>query len=420
MEEFYDMLLFIGILLGTLAFFICFWQESFQKQIVRMVVSDFLNQVATNGSISLEDYEGFLHQVSKINRNYKVELTYHGVIEEPCYALLSKEELEQYYLSRNVREECSLPLYEQEQEVISEEWKLQKETNSSILAAGGEQYIPLPESGGALEVEAVRKQQRVYEGEELITLCFVQTEQGAAYVEAEPIRAEESGVVELVILLGDVITCAKVEVLCYPRQRVCAEGHMYRNTEEMILTEEGGGEVICPICSIVPVEIVCNCQTLLQKVGEEFLPERVWLTAKFMDGTEEKITPESEEWLDDFDKNFCGLQLVTVQYRGVQTQLVVVTEGKLCLNCGAVCGGRYYADYIQFPYCAECMSKVALFTGEVFTTEYKKNAEEIVADMDSTGQFVMKRDDYLTVLIKKGEIYSMAQQCRIKKNEGGT
>ena len=420
MEEFYDKLLFVGILLGALTLFSHFWQETYQKQVVRMLVTEFLERVAAEGSISVEEYEGFLHQVSRINRSYEVELVYHGITEEPCYALVSEEQLEQYYLSRNVRKKVELPLYEPEQETVSDEWKLQEETNGSLLAAGEQQYLPLPEPNDSFKIEAVRKIQQVYEGEELITLCVVQTEQGLSYVEAEPVSVEESGLVELTVLLGDTRFYAEVEVLCYPRQRICDKGHIYRNTKEMILTEQEGGMIVCPVCNIIPKKIVLNCQNLIQNAGEELQAESVWLTVNFQNGSEVKITPDSEGWLDDFDENFTGLQAVTIQYHGVQTQLIVVTEGNPCRNCGVKCEGRYYLDYELFPYCVKCMSKVPLFTGEVQSVEYKQTTGEIVESLDREGRFAMERNDFLAVYVKDRRNYIMAEQCRIRKNKGGT
>ena len=419
MEEFYDKLLFVGILLGALTLFSHFWQETYQKQVARMLVTEFLERVAAKGSISEEEYEGLLDQISRINGNYEVELVYYGITEEPCYALVTEEQLKQYYLSRNVRRKEELPLYEPEHEVISDEWKLQEETNGSLLAAGEQQYLPLPEPDDSFRIDAVRKTQQVYEGEELITLCIVQTEQGLSYVEAEPVRVEESGIVELTVLLGNTRVYAEVEVLCYPRQRICDKGHIYRNTKEMILAEQEGSMIVCPVCNIIPKEIVLNCQNLVQNTGGELKAEEVWLTVKYQNGSEVKITPDSEEWLDDFDENFTGLQAVTIQYHGLQTQLIVVTEGNPCRNCGTICEGRYYTDYELFPYCVKCMSEVPLFTGEVRSVDYKQAMGEIVETLDREGKFAMERNDFLAVYIKERRNYIMTEQCRIRKNKGG-
>ena len=416
-EELHDMLLGIILLVVALCFYTSYWQEEFRIRYAGMVVDDFLCKVAAKGSVTIEEYETLKMRISEISTRYCVELMCHERKMEPCYALIPKEQLEKYYSKRNVRkkkvfdEDISDELFEE-----MEQEKLQEETNASILSST-EQFLPLPQLGD-ITVEAVRKKQKVYEGEELITLCIFSSEQGSCYVEAASMVAEQTGTVELVVEIEGRTYYAEVEVVCYPREKICIHGHKYPNTKERIVAEEEGEEMQCPLCERIPVNMECNTVLAYHRIGQKLSKEQVWLKVLYMDGHEEIITPDSKEWLDDFDEEFCGLQSVTIQYRGVQQQVVVITEAEPCLKCGKLCEGKCYADYQAFPYCVQCMSEVPLFTGELYETEIQKNESVIIQSLKQEERFCMEKGDFLTVHIRRGKDYVFMKQVSVKKRRG--
>ncbi len=199
LEEWFDTLLMLCFLFSSLVFSFYFWKEQYHFRCTEMVVKEFLDDCCIEGKVSIGDIDILLNQIHKIDSTYQVELTYTGTKLEPCYAKIPKEQLESYYFQRNIRKE--IVLTSQELDVLEEtiEDKLQEETNASILAAGKGQYLPLPKEETIFSLTAVRPEQKVYEGEPLITLCLVNSEDGNYYIEAEPVVATKSGMISMVV-----------------------------------------------------------------------------------------------------------------------------------------------------------------------------------------------------------------------------
>ncbi len=414
MGELFDTLLFLLFLFGMLTGFCMYWREAYETRCAELLLTEFLENAAKEGGFSLEEYEALQQQLYRWNEAYTLELYCRKTELEPCYAMLPEEVLEAYYMGRNVRQEITLECtMVQIEEEDAESMRMQEETNESILAAGAGQFLPLPEEGTVLWAEAVRKVQHVYEDEEVITLCIIHSENGNYYAEAEPVKAEQSGEVLLTVVVGERTETAAVELICYPRKKLCENGHEYVNSRQVM--EKGE----CPYCCLCPEMAESNTAALYCALGQPLPAEKLWLTVTFPDGHEELVTPENPGWKDDFDRNYCGIQTVTIQYGGVEEQMVVITETAACKECGSGCTARYYTDYTAYPYCTECMSKVPLFTGEVKELECLVTFGQIITVLDQKGWFLMEKGDWLTAHLKKhGVVISRLQSPSRKSRKG--
>lgn len=410
MEELFDTLLLTGLFVGLLFFFQDYWRNAYQIRCAETVMEEFLAGVSAEGKITLEAYETLVQNIEKINSAYEVEIILTETTLYPCYDRVSKEQLDQYYAARNQRKIAEfLPFEVVVEEEPAEKLCLQTETNASLLAAGGEEYLPLPGEETVLQPEAVRNRQEVYVGEPLITLCKVTSAEGSYYVEAEPVTAMESGIIMLEVDIGFEKQSVPVEVVCYPRKVMCANGHEVVNTGEIIEIYQQTGQIACPYCNVIPGRLECNTAFLSKQTGECLREEEVWLTVTFLDGHVEKITPAHEEWQDSYDETYCGLQNVVIQYRDKQETLGVLTENGVCKQCAGACNERCYADYMAFPYCTACMSEKVLFTGKVFEEETELGTKELVAFLDEDGEFILKRGDYVQGRIVSDGLMSVLQ-----------
>lgn len=419
LEELVDTLLYLVLIIGLLIFFICFWRDSYQVRCAEKITNDFLYEISAKGGISLEKYEGFINNLFRINADYEIELGYAEYGLRPIYACVPTEQLMQYYLSRNIRKEMEFSCYEVN--VVQEaqnRLRLQQETNATILAAEEKLYLPLPEEETVLSVEAVRKYQEVYEGEELITLCLVSSEEGYYYVEAEPCYGVASGQILLEPMVEGENYSVPVEVICYPRVVTCVNGHEVVNTATVLDNILQSGKVDCPYCELLPAYVVCNTEVLMKKSGTKLTKEEVWLNVKYLNGNTEIITPESLDWQDNYDENYCGLQRVTISYRGENTTITVITENDVCSNCDKSCNGRSYEDYIAFPYCVACMSEALLFTGEVYEEEQIHSHNELLALLDAEGAIVLQAGGYVTIRLSKKGVTKVLLQQKIKRDGG--
>ena len=412
LEEWFDTLLLLFFIFASLLFSFYFWKEQYQLRCTQIVIDEFLEKSCVEGKISKEEVELLLNQIRKIDNAYSVDVIYTGIELEPCYAKLSKEHWDRYYWKRNVRKE--MVLVSQQINIPEEKIddKLQEETNASLLAIGKEQYLPLPKEEEVFSVIAVRPEQRVYEGEELITLCLVTSSEGIYYVEAESIKAISSGKISMLVNVNDIQMYVDIDVICYPRELICDRGHTFANTKERIQQQEQTGEdVVCPVCEELPTKISCNTSTIYLKTGESLLESSLFLEVTYLDGHIEKIFPSELGWEDNYDSNFCGLQNVTIQYGQLQTMVVVISEGRNCEQCDKICIGKCFEDYIAFPYCTTCMSEQLLFTGEVYEELFRMNLKELVHFLEEEKQLFLKKGERVMVEVKKEK----ASICIVEK-----
>ena len=409
MEEMFDTFFYIGTVVGFLIFFLCYWNENYQRRCAELIVQEFLDEVSAGGIISLELYEYLVQSINKINTSYEVEVSYSTYNEEPVYAKIPEGKIREYYLNRNIRKNIVLQEVVKENDTMSvETLRLQKETNASLLAAENGGCISLPEDGGVFRIEAVRAIQKVYEGEELLTLCRVISEDGNYYVEAEKCYGTVSGRVNLKVWIGTEYREVPVEVVCYPRIVCCENGHEMANTDDVFRAVQSGEEPRCSLCREVPKELTLSTSILPRKTGTKLTGEELWINAVYQDGSWKQIYPENQEWQDNYDENFCGIQSVVIRYRNAEATLLVLSENDSCMQCGKECNDRSYGDYIKFPYCVVCMSQMALFTGNTVQEETIVSDKEIVSMLDNVQKLVLNFGDTVKVRILKNR-----RQCSL-------
>ena len=421
LEEWYDTLMYIVVIFGALVFFLWYWRAEYQVRFAEIVLQEFLVEVSADGTITLEDYVELTENLEKINPGYEVEIKGIKRRLHPVYAVPAKENLQEFYMKRNRRAEVILtdyqPLIKEETEELL---KLQEESNATIMAAHNQNYLPLPNEEGGLKIEALRPYQEVYEGEELITLCYVSSGKGSYYAVAESQKATGSGSVLLQLRTEGNDYEVPVEVVCYPRKLICGHGHKVVNSKQVLAEYRKTGRVKCPYCEVLPVDIVSNVAVVQKKTGTALTKEDVWTTVTYLDGHTEKITPDSADWQDTYDPYYCGIQNVTIHYRGKEERITVISDNGVCQACGKSCNERCYKDYIQFPFCTTCMSKVPLYTGKVYEEELWISGGEILACLDKTDMFHFQIGDFITVYLKDGKRYvALLEKEILQTGKGG-
>lgn len=410
-EEMVDFLLLLGILAGFLLFFLLYWKDSFQMQYAEMEVNTFLTKARTEGKITSEMLDELIRRVNEISSSYELDISCREYQTRPVYDRMSSSVLAQYYMERNVRKKqekgTETPWVVEED---AGKLKLLQESNDTILA-GNSEYLPLPSTEGVKEIKAVREQQKVYEGEELITLCLIRYEDGIGYAEAEPVKAEASGTVFLHLVLEETSYQIPVEVECHPRYVTCTYGHQIVNSMDILLEAEQTGVIGCPYCEAIPESLQANTAFLNRKAGKALSEEELWVTAVFSDGSSKLITPQDNDWQDDYDENYNGIQTVTISYHGTETNVQIFSENGRCMQCGGSCEGRTYTDYAAFPYCTDCMSQVTLFTGTVYEEEIVTEYPVLQSVLEEAKEVLLNKGAYLCVRIcQNGKIRSLYQE----------
>lgn len=415
MEKMWDTLLYVVFLIFLLFFFLFYWKNAYQFRYAEIVLQDFLDSTATTGQISLDAYEGVRKQIYRIDPDYTLQIICKQYELLPVCDLIARETLEEYYMGRNCRKECKFEAYEAEPEQEKEEeLRLQMETKEQILAAENKDYLPLPSEEDVLKIEAARPYQKVYAGEKLITLCRVYSKEGVYYAEAEERVAEESGLFFLKLTLAGEEHKVPIEVDCYPRSILCKNGHKVVNSRRVLEEAEKTGVILCPYCSMLPDSITAEKTVLNKKTGEKLNSADLELVVRYKNGTTGIITPETEDWQDDYDENYCGMQKVTVRYRGKETCFVVLTENENCILCQNPCNDRSYQDYQKVPYCMQCLSEMTLFTGQFYEEERLMGMQELYSAWKDNGKMCLKRGDFVMVcLSKKGYETILQREVRI-------
>jgi len=409
--EWYDAMLYVLFVSGLLIFFVCHWGGEYRLRCAELAIHDFLDTVSAKGKIDREMYEDLTERIHNACAGYDLNIDTIGYVLRPVYDYVSEEKIVDYFMDRNIKKDKELQKWQQESEdADSELLCFQTESNASILAAEQAVSLPLPENIVAEVMEAVRPAQEVYEGEEIITLCKVISEGTMYYAQAEPLRAKDSGMLELRIILNGEEYFVPVSVRCHPRHVVCGNGHKVINTKEIIEETKVTGKFSCPFCARIPEDLVSSTAFIRKQTGKKLTAEDLFLTVTYMNGTTEVITPESEEWQDTFDETYCGMQTVYVSYRGMKVSIMILTENETCKKCGNDCNERSREDYDIFPYCTECMSEMILYTGEVFEEELRMKMDEILVFVESGGLDLKKGDFTVVQLLDNGKIVSMLQK----------
>lgn len=417
LEEWYDTLLYLGLTVGLLCFFLLHWESECQIRMTEAVIDEFLTKASMNGKITKEAYEILIANIDKINSDYDVNVICRKNLLQPVYAPVSEEELFEFYISRNVRKEVLLKEYDIfVEEEPAEGLKLQEETNASVMATTNNEYLPLPDEEIGWKAEAVIPCQEVYEGEELVTVCCVKSSGRAYYAIAEPVQAKKTETVLLELKLQEKRFTIPVEVVCHPRIVQCDKGHQVVNSRKVLEKYKATGRIGCPYCEVIPEYVACNKNVLMKKTGVDLNAEELWILVTYLDGHTEYVTSESPEWQDTYDKNYCGIQQVRIQYRGKETEVLVISENNGCQQCGSECNERYLTDYLIFPYCITCMSKVPLFSGKVVEEEAWIKNEELTEMLLKMGEVPLKMGDYAEVYVSKKSAYVTNIQRKIRKD----
>ena len=415
LEDWHDTFLYVFAVFGLLGFFLSYWTGEYQNRYAELLLQEFLSNVAVTGKITVEEYENILFNISEISPVYEVGIGCTEYEQKPVHALFSKETLSEYYLSRNVKREKEF--YKYEPDVIEENPELlclQKESNGQILASVHSQ-LPLPRESLALEIEAVKPIQRVYCGEDLITICHVVSAEGEYYAEAQPIQASSSGIVYLKLELGCEEYQVPIQVYCYPRIVYCENGHTIVNSEERLTDESNICSKQCPYCAVLPLYISCNKELLLKETGTVLTENDISISVVYMNGTVAEIFPDSLEWQDSYDENFCGMQEVSVKYRGKEDYFHVITSNTSCHNCGGQCNERCYEDYVKLPYCLDCLAERELFSGWMYE-EIICSSEELLAYLDVNVEKCFSRGALVRMYLKKKNGYVVLLQEIVKQD----
>lgn len=411
LEELFDTLLFFVGVLGILIFFLLYWKSSFQIRYAEVVLQDFLGKIAVTGKVTKEDYEGLQRSLYEIDTSYELKMQWFQYEEQPVYSLISKDELSGYFKERNnikpvVLKEYTQPLLQGPEE----ELKLQTETNASVLAAVQQDYLPLPVENKEIEISAVRPWQEVYVDEKLITVCKVISSDKSYYVEALDVIAKESGETNLDVVVEDVVYKVPVQVICHPRTVQCENGHTVLNEKEIINERKQTGKISCPYCKELPERISCGISELRLKTGEELAGSNIEIEVFYADGSTGYITPESKEWQDNYDKEFCGKQIVTIRYRNAETQIVVISENSNCNQCGKECNDRCREDYLDYPYCLDCLADLYIFTGQIQVKEKIIAGKELLSLLDKESEILFSRGDFIMLEYGKGRNKTVLQR----------
>jgi len=412
MEQWFDTFLFLVMLVGMLIFFICFWRGEFQIRYAEAIALDFLTEVSVKGKITQENIEVLWRNLGNVSMDYSVILEGTKYINEPIYTQIPQEYLSKYFTERNRKKQVTFQEYKlQIYEESIEKLKLQKETNLTLLAAENTGYLPLPGDKIEWNAEAVCPVQEVYEKESLITLCRVSSEKGNYYAEAEPFFAEQSGVVHLNLQLGEKNYQVPIVVICHPRTIQCCYGHEVVNTEMLLKEYKLTGKVSCLYCRELPKQIIVDNPIIYKKSGSRLNGFEVSLLVEYMDGHTAIITPDSQEWQDSYDENYCGIQQVEVRYRGEEVSLTVISENERCVQCGDDCNERCYTDYLRFPYCLSCLEKQNVFTCEFYEAELKLSQDELFDELEQKKEICFSAGDFVRVkLLNRNQSVSLLQK----------
>lgn len=391
LEDVFDTLIYICAMIGLLGFFMYYFTQEYQLKYAEVIIQEFLDKTAISGRVTETDYVSTGTRLYNMNSSMSLELFCNRYKEIETEEKISKEQWRLYFQSRNVRKDIEIIEYVEQPEINAEEMKLQSETNASILAAETE-YLPLREENDTFVIQAMRPRQEVYEGEELITLCRVDRGKEIFFVEAEPLYANETGSVNLSLYFEDILYEIPIEIICHLRTRACDNGHTFANTKEVMEEEKENGVVICPFCNRIPEKMLPSSSVIRIMAGEELSSEIINVMVQYKDGTVEYITPESKDWQDDYDREYCGRQTVCLQYRGSKLTFEVLTENTPCSICKNPCNERCYRDNLEYPYCLDCLSALPMVTG-------KQLVEELVSLTEFDREYLLKRGDFITAVL---------------------
>ena len=411
LEEWFDTLLYVGIVIGLMGFFCLYWGNEYSFRHAKAVLHEFLDKASVSGKITEEEYVGLNNALHDIYPGASLEISCYRYSKQKIFDLIPQEKLERDFAGRNSKKKIELKDYEiQIPKIDVNSLCMQTETNASVLAADKKEYLPLPKDETQVIICAVRPIQEVYIGEGLITLCRITDSNGVYYKEAAYAEAQKSGEVFLELVLEDRIYPVPIEVICHPKTVLCSNGHCIVNTKEIIEEKKLTGKIKCTYCSMLPMQLICDESELHIKTGEMLTGNQIRILVTYLDGNTEYVSPDSKDWQDDFDSNYCGKQEITIHYRNMETNLMVVSENPICEKCGKECNDRSYEDYVKYPYCLECLSGMHFLTGEIREEELLLSKEDLFAELELKGEILLNRGDFFVMICKRGKNMSVMQR----------
>ncbi len=181
-------------------------------------------------------------------------------------------------------------------------------------------------------------------------------------------------------------SCTVKLTIRYP-SKICAKGHLYYLVN--------GDATPCPYCKVYAERIMVlgaeNIPFHIQR-GESLQENGIRLHVEYMNGRAETL---STGWIDNLDRDYIGLQTVTIGYAGALTQLEVF-NGRKRVIC-PVCGYEYelYPDDTD-PGCPKCLSAIPVFTGNVLRYKETVSNNEILEELyHGDGIYYFSRGDKL-------------------------
>ncbi|MFT4145747.1 MAG: hypothetical protein QM644_14940 [Mobilitalea sp.] len=183
---------------------------------------------------------------------------------------------------------------------------------------------------------------------------------------------------------------SNVTVSVIPRNKTCSNGHTYNLNND-------GSDPGCPYCKawLKKLEIATPASgNLTIYSGTTLVQNGVTLLATYLDGRTELLM---NEYVDNLDMGYIGVQNVTVSYKGLNVTLSVANKRKL-IEC-STCHRRYelYPDGSD-PGCPYCAALTPIFTGEITEYYVDNYTEEILKELyEGAGIYYMSKNDYFTI-----------------------
>lgn len=179
-------------------------------------------------------------------------------------------------------------------------------------------------------------------------------------------------------------------VTVIPRSKICANTHAYNLNID-------GSDPGCPYCKawLKKLEIVTPASGKLTiDSGTTLMQNGVTLLATYLDGRTELLT---NEYIDNLDMAFIGVQNVTISYKGLNIILSITNKRKLieCMTCHRMY--ELYPDGSD-PGCPYCAALTPIFTGEI--TEYYKviYTYDILKELyEAEGIYFLSKKDYFSI-----------------------
>ncbi|GEM_PF-6183693 len=147
----------------------------------------------------------------------------------------------------------------------------------------------------------------------------------------------------------------KVEISVFLKEleRTCPYGHVYEINRD-------GTDPGCPICKNSVVGLSVNKTELTVEQGEQL---NIVVNAIYKDGYSVVV----DDWTSDFDTKDLGVQLVTIEYKGATTTIIVnVVKSVECM----ICGYNYLLNIDgSDPGCPICNQRIDHIRVEVISDE---------------------------------------------------